>query len=251
MKHNFGHQESQPSSYLRSSKALLPALFLLLFLTSLTAQAGAQECARPESIENAWEMTAPRATQMPAEPGEPEVLAEKVTGPVEGLPGELHSEARLHALFRTEIGAFEAALRKIEEQPEFLPRLAETEVLCSTGEPRSYAEVRQRLSFRFLFFSRDYEYVLHYFLENPGSDRFVVWWVLKEPLDGQILTTEGSWYFERVTLGGEEYTYMAYTTRTAFDRERLGLRAALERFGARDARQAMLALNEEARRSAE
>lgn len=232
----------------------LPAIPLLL-LSILTlpppTPASADSCGRPEEIRNEYDVSTPTEEELPGEVGEPELISAEVSEPEANDSGELQSEAKMHALFSTDIDAFERALRRIEEQPEFLPRLAESEVLCSSGDPRSYAEVRQLLRFRFLFFRREYEYVLHYTLENPDADTFVVWWVLKEPVDDQIVETEGSWHFERIRREGEEYTYMSYATRTIFRRKRAGLRAALERFGARDVRNAMLALDEEARRTAE
>ena len=158
--------------------------------------------------------------------------------------------AHMHALFETELQSFENAIRAIEEQDDFLPRLEASEVLCSSGEPVEYARVLQELEFSFLFFSRSYEYVLHYNLTDrlPEEELFRIWWELEEPRDDQILTTDGSLYFERVLVDGKEFTYVAYATHTVFKKERLGLRAALERFGEKDVHNAIIALAEEARR---
>jgi hypothetical protein len=189
---------------------------------------------------------------MPETVGRPELVEEHIAELGEGERGELRSRARMHALFEVELEAYEAALRKIEEQPSFLPRLAESELLCSAGEPVSYARVRQKLEFRFLFFSRSYEYTLHYNLENSDGAResFAAWWVLLEPIGGQILHVDGSWYFEKVRHRGRSYTYMAYATETLFREKRVGLESALRRLGSRDMRRAMHALTKEAQRIA-
>lgn len=156
----------------------------------------------------------------------------------------------MHGLFRADLQSFEDAIRDLSRQQEFLPRLQASEPLCRSGQPLSYARVRQKLAFRLLIFSRTYEYVLHYSFEDSRArgNALNVWWVLAEPLDDQIIQTDGSWYFEEVQIEGERYTYVAYATHTVFQRRRLGLRTALDRFGERDMRKAMLALQEEAAR---
>jgi hypothetical protein len=156
----------------------------------------------------------------------------------------------MHALFNEDFDAFEDAIRDLARQQEFLPRLETSEPLCRSGRPLSYARVRQKLAFRLLIFSRTYEYVLHYNFDESsrGNSALDVWWVLAEPLDDQIIETDGSWYFEEVEVNGERYTYMAYATHTVFRERKLGLQAALERFGERDVRNAMLAMREEAAR---
>lgn len=178
------------------------------------------------------------------------MVTKRVEAPGEGRPGKLSIRARVHALYEPEVEAFESAIRAIEEQDEYLPRLGESRVLCESGEPVGYARVLQALEFRFLFFQRNYEYVLHYVLEEGSSrgDSFRVWWVLEERRDEDFLLTDGSLYFESVTVGGERYTYAAYAIHTVFERERLGLRAALERFGERDLYNGLTALAEEASR---
>lgn len=169
-------------------------------------------------------------------------------GEPDSASGELQSVARMHALFNTPIEAFESALRAVAEQDDYLPRLEESILLCSSGTPMEYGRVRQKLSFRLLFFGKDYEYELHYFFDDSVRGEFLVWWQLAEALDGQIEHTDGVWYFKEVFIQGTNYTYMTYATRTVFRKETLGLRAAIERFGERDVRDAMIALNEEARR---
>jgi len=154
----------------------------------------------------------------------------------------------MHGVFDTPIEAFEDALRAVEEQDDYLPRLEESEIICSAGNPLEYVRLRQKLSFRFLSFGRDYEYVLHYFFDDQIPGTFVVWWQLATALDDQILETDGTWYFEEVVVGGRKYTYMTYATRTLFREESLGLRTAIKQFGEHDLHNAMAALNEEARR---
>lgn len=137
---------------------------------------------------------------------------------------------------------------EIDRQQEFFPNLEVSEVLCSNGPPVSYALVRQKLSFRFLFFSRESEYILHYFIDElTRPDSAVnVWWHLAESVDTQIVVTDGSWYFEPVVVHGRAYTYVAYGTRTVFREEKTGLKTAMERFAERNAAGAMLALQERA-----
>ncbi|MFP4565751.1 MAG: hypothetical protein ACLFNX_04555 [Spirochaetaceae bacterium] len=225
--------------------AVLFGLFLLVFAP---VGAYAQSCDPPDGLSDAWEFRAHDLEALVSDPGEPQLVEKNIRTLKNSAEGELDARLHLHALFPEDVEDFEAAIRDIERQSEFLPNLKASEVLCSDGRPTSYARVRQELGFRFLIFSRDYEYILHYFLESTdGRDASLnVWWQLDEPLDDQILTTDGSWYFERVVVEDREYTYMAYGTHTVFRERKRGLKAAMDRFGERNAAAAMKALQEEA-----
>jgi hypothetical protein len=150
----------------------------------------------------------------------------------------------MHALFPEAIADFREVIVDIERHTEFLPNLAISEVLCSNGPPVSYARVHQKLAFQFLFFSREYEYIMHYFIdESTGSGASLnLWSSLAESIGGQVVATNSSWYFESVVVNGRSYTYMAYGVRTVFREQTTGLRMAMERFGERNTAAAMQAL---------
>lgn len=241
------------SERLGAARLLFPLLFPLILLIFPTTVAPAQSCRRPADIANPWEITYADAEAPPDEVGNPQLVEKNVRSLNNSATGELEIRAHLHGVFRGNVREYEAAIRDIENQSSYLPRLAVSEVLCRDDAPASYARVLQRLSFRFLFFSRDYEYVLHYAIEDRVDEEgggFTVWWVIAEPRDDQIVTTDGAWHFETVTVDGESYVYMGYATHTVFRERKIGLRTALRRFGERDIRRAMTALRDRVLRAA-
>lgn len=227
---------------------LVSVILGLLFLFLLPGIADAQSCEPPSGLNDEWGFRAHDLEALASEPGEPRLVEKNIRILNNNAQGELEARLHMHALFREDIGDFKTAIRDIDRQDEFLPNLEASEVLCSDGRPVTYARVRQKLAFRFLIFSREYEYILHYFLEGPAESgaELNVWWKLDEPIDDQIVATDGSWYFEPVVVDGVSYTYMAYGTRTVFRERKMGLRAAMERFGDRNTAAAMQALQEEA-----
>lgn len=226
----------------------LSVLYGLLLLFLIPGVTYAQSCEPPQEMDDAWGFRAQDLEALASEPGEPRLVEKNIRILNNNAQGELEARLHMHALFREDIGDFKTAIRDIDRQDEFLPNLEASEVLCSDGRPVTYARVRQKLAFRFLIFSREYEYILHYFLEGPAESgaELNVWWKLDEPIDDQIVATDGSWYFEPVVVDGVSYTYMAYGTRTVFRERKMGLRAAMERFGDRNTAAAMQALQEEA-----
>lgn len=226
-------------------KRVLYGILLLFLIPGVTYT---QSCEPPQGMEDAWGFRAHDLDALVSEPGEPRLVEKNIRTLSNSEQGELEARLHMHALFRADIEDFKAAIRDIDRQENFLPKLEASEVLCSDGPPVNYARVRQELEFRFLIFSREYEYVLHYFLEGPAESgaELNVWWTLAEPLDDQITATDGSWYFEPVVVDGVSYTYMAYGTHTVFREEKMGLRAALDRFSERNAAAAMRALQAEA-----
>jgi hypothetical protein len=223
-------------------------LYGLLFLFLIPGVTDAQACEPPRGLDDTWGFRAQDLEALADQPGEPLLVEKNIRTLSNSAQGELEARLHMHALFRENIEHFKGAIRDIERQENFLPRLKASEVMCSNGRPVTYARVRQKLEFRFLIFSREYEYVLHYFLEGPAETRaeLNVWWRLAEPLDEQIAAIDGSWYFEPVVVDGVSYTYMAYGTHTVFREEKMGLRAALNRFSGRNAAAAMRALQAEA-----
>ena len=223
-------------------------LWGLIFLFLMPAVTYAQACEPPQGLKDTWGFRAQDLEALADQPGEPRLVEKKIRTLSNSEQGELEARLHMHALFRENIEHFKGAIRDIERQESFLPNLEASEVLCSNGSPVNYARVRQKLEFRFLIFSREYEYILHYFLEEPTESgaELNVWWTLAEPIDDQITATDGSWYFEPVVVDGASYTYMAYGTHTVFRDEKMGLRAALDRFSERNAAAAMRALQAEA-----
>lgn len=225
--------------------AVLYGLLSLFLMPNVTY---AQSCERPPEMRDTWGFRAHDLAVLASDPGEPQLVEKNIRALSNSSQGALDARMHLHAVFREDIEDFKKAIRAIDRQEEFLPSLEASEVLCTDGRPVSYARVRQKLAFRFLIFSREYEYILHYFLD--GSDErgaeLNVWWELAEPIDDQIVATDGSWYFERVVVDGQAYTYMAYGTHTVFREQKMGLRTAMERFGERNTAAAMRALQEKA-----
>ncbi|NBF41119.1 MAG: hypothetical protein GVY14_11970 [Spirochaetes bacterium] len=223
-------------------------LWELIFLFLMPVVTYAQACEPPRGLKETWGLRAHDLEALADQPGEPRLVEKNIRTLNNSEQGELEARLHMHALFGENIAHFKSAIRDIERQENFLPRLEASEVLCSSGRPVTYARVRQKLEFRFLIFSREYEYILHYSLEGPAGSgaELNVWWTLAEPIDDQITATDGSWYFEPVVVDGVSYTYMAYGTHTVFREERMGLRAALDRFSERNAAAAMRALQAEA-----
>jgi hypothetical protein len=246
--HNPFRSTTPTSVSLVIATGLRRVLYGILLLFLIPGVTYAQPCEPPQGMEDAWGFRAHDLDALESEPGEPRLVEKNIRTLNNSAQGELEARLHMHALFREDIQDFKTAIRDIDRQEEFLPNLEASEVLCSTGRPVSYARVRQKLEFRFLIFSRKYEYILHYFLEGPAETRgeLNVWWKLAEPLDDQIVTNDGSWYFEPVVVDGVSYTYMAYGTHTVFQEEKMGLRAALDRFSERNAAAAMRALQAEA-----
>jgi hypothetical protein len=229
--------------------ALLGAIALFLVPETVYAQS----CRRPSGMSDVWDFAARDLDELAAQPGEPQLVEKNVRSLSNNEQGQLEARFRMHVLFPQQFEAFRNAIRDIDRQDEFLPNLEVSEVRCSDGNPVTYALVQQKLAFRFLFFSREYEYVLHYFLdETTGPDAaFNVWWHLAESLDGKIIATDGSWYFEPVVVDGRSYTYMAYGTRTVFREEKTGLRTVMDQFAERNTVAAMQALQERVREMTE
>ena len=231
----------------RPEKLAILSLLSLFLLVVAAIVAPAQSCERPTDIENPWDITYSDVDASPEDIGDAMLVQKNVRSLNNSDIGELEITAHMHGIYRGNLSDYEAAIRDIEMQSTYLPRLTVSEVLCNDKVPTSYARVLQQLSFSFLFFSREYEYVLHYAIDDRVDEEqggFTVWWVLAEQRDEQIVTTDGAWHFEAVVVDGEAYVYMGYATHTVFRERKVGLRTALRRFGERDIRRAMAALRD-------
>jgi hypothetical protein len=226
---------------------ILVGLTVLIF--TVAPGVPAQSCEAPGGLEDRWNSDVRNYSSLADRIGDPETIRHG-TEEVGEAEGELASITDMHALFEVPISAFEQVIRDINAHEEFVPRMAESEVVCADGSPASYAVVRHDLSFKFLFFGNDYSYRVHYFIEDNVEERelFRTWWALEESLDGQMADISGSWLFKAVRLEGREYTYVRYSTRTVFAETVFGLKAAFERFGARDIAKMMGAMRDEAAR---
>lgn len=196
-----------------------------------------------------WQLAAHNLRALSETPGEPQVVVFDTGEPSDG-DGAYESVGHMHALYDTPLQGFVRALDDIEGQAEFLPRLEVSDVICSDREADGYVRVRHGLSFRFLFFRRDYRYVIDMFVEDEvdAFESYRVWWELRDPENGEIVKNSGSWYIARVEVEGRELTYVAYAVHTVFATRQVGLPVALTRFGERDVRNAVNALHDEAQR---
>lgn len=105
----------------------------------------------------------------------------------------------------------------------FMPNLSEHEVVCRPAE--NISRQRQRTDFGVLIFSLGTEYVIDVEFTDDGPDRYGSHWVLVESLDGRMAYIYGSWYFETVTLDGEEVTYARHFVRSGLTTRVPGVRA--------------------------
>ena len=228
--------------FLRDCTMVACVIALVLVAPRLNA-----EC-RVTPVQDYWELEVLDVEPLYDRLGYAEVVWFHVDAPAAGRAGELESAGYVHALYDLPIEALADALADLEGQADFLPRLARAEVLCVGEVDGRYASLLQRLSFRLLFFRRDYEYVLHYMSESEvdRESRFRAWWELDRAVEGNVVGTDGSWILERVEVNGRELTYAGYAVRTVFERRAAGLATVLRRFGARDMKRVMDALAEEA-----
>lgn len=93
-----------------------------------------------------------------------------------------------------------------------------------------------RTSFKFLFFGRDYDYVLSSMTEELPGDAILVRSAMTESLDGGLSAIHYSWYLEPLDDGdgGTAGTYLRYFARVDFAEEPNGLRLALDLFARSD-----------------
>ncbi len=219
----------------------------LIFLTGLVYTARGQECSPPKDARDDWELTSVDVSSLAEDIGNPRTIDHE-TEELNGEDAKLATTTDMHALYDVPLRSFEEVIRDINEHEDFVPRIEESDVICSDGKPATYARVHHDLSFKFLFFGSDYSYRVHYFIDDTIEDEgvFRTWWTLEESIDGAMSEITGSWYFERVEIDGTEYTYVRYATRTHFRETVAGLKRAFQRFGARDVARMMDAMRDEA-----
>ena len=227
-------------------------LLLTTMLVAVTALVSpfateAGDCTPVPDAKDAWQLETRDLEALSEQINSPQTVQFDTGRPSQG-EGAYESVAHMHVIFDVDARVLAQALRDVERQPRFMPRLTRAEVICRELEAEGFLRVEQELSFRVLIFRRDYRYVIDYFIEDDGeeSGAFRVWWVLSDPGDGQIIRNSGSWYVSAVEINGAQHSYVAYAVHTVFARRQAGLRTALRRFGERDVRNAMEALYEEA-----
>jgi hypothetical protein len=240
------HDSSRAPGTSGRRSSLFCFIVVALFATISTGLP-AQDCSAPEGLEDRWNTSVQDYESLLDSVGKPQTIHHGTEEVTDG-DFELAATTDMHALYDVPIAAFEQVIRDINEHERFVPRIEESEIVCSDGSPVSYASVRHDLSFKFLFFGSDYEYRVHYFIEDSIEERelFRSWWTLEESLDGQMADISGSWLFSTVRHGGKEYTYVRYSSKTVFSDTVFGLKAAYERFGANDVSKMMTAMRDEA-----
>jgi hypothetical protein len=230
-----------------SARRSLPFFFVVVLLFAFSIGVPAQECRAPEGLEDRWNTDVRNFESLLSAIGEPQTIRHTTEEVTEGA-GKLAATTDMHALYDVPIAAFEQVIRDINDHERFVPRIEESEIVCSDGRPISYATVRHDLAFKFLFFGSNYQYRVHYFIEDKVEDQglFRSWWSLEESLDGQMADISGSWLFSTVRHEGNEYTYVRYSTRTVFAETVFGLKGAFDRFGENDVAKMMNAMRDEA-----
>ncbi|MFW6223455.1 MAG: hypothetical protein ACOC4A_01065 [Spirochaetota bacterium] len=171
---------------------------------------------------------------------EPEALDFRIAENPEFSEADLVSLAEYHGVYPLSVEELRAAITAYGEYAEISRRVVESEIRRNPGEP-PYEPVGtvveqqaalMRTSFRFLFFGRDYDYLLSSMTEELPGDAILVRSAMTESLDGGLAAIHYSWYLEPLDDGDAEdaETYVRYFGRVDFAEQPNGLRPALELF---------------------
>ncbi|NBF40810.1 MAG: hypothetical protein GVY14_10380 [Spirochaetes bacterium] len=194
----------------------------------------------------------PTGTSVDVLSDEPEVLEFGIAEDPAFSEAGVVSVIEYHGVYPLSVEELRSAITAYEEYTVISRR-----VVASEGRPapeeRPYEPIgtvieRQaalmRTSFKFLFFGRDYDYVLSSMTEELPGDAILVRSAMTESLDGGLSAIHYSWYLEPLGNGaaggggsgkrGNAATYLRYFARVDFAEEPNGLRLALELFARSD-----------------
>ncbi|MFW6252936.1 MAG: hypothetical protein ACOC4F_03300 [bacterium] len=137
----------------------------------------------------------------------------------------------VHGVYPVPRSAFLAVLENIDAYHEFVPNMAESELVrqISVGE----ALHRTLLRFRVVFFRAEFDTVSRTRIEELGPTSTAVYIAFEESRDGRISHMAGSWFLETVFLGGREHTYVRYRLWTEYADPIVGQAQATRSFGPR------------------
>lgn len=137
----------------------------------------------------------------------------------------------VHGLYPVPRSAFLSVLEDIDAYHEFVPNMAESELVRQISDTEALH--RTLLRFRIVFFRADFDTVSRTRTEELGPSSTAVHIFFEESLDGRISYMEGSWFLETVLLGGREHTYARYRLWTEYADPVFGQAQATRSFGSR------------------
>ncbi len=183
---------------------------------------------------------------------EPEVLDFRIAEKPAFSGADTVSVIEYHGVYQLSVEELRSAITAYDEYTVISRRVVASEARPAPDEPPYEAigtvverqAALMRTSFKFLFFGRDYDYVLSSMTEELPGGAILVRSAMTESLDGGLSAIHYSWYLEPLGNGaaggggsgnrGNAGTYMRYFARVDFAEEPNGLRLALELFARSD-----------------
>ncbi len=153
----------------------------------------------------------------------------------------------VHGVYRVSFESLTGTIADLDSHEDFVPHVEGSRARRTGDDPPEWLQ-HVELSSGFLFFRVDQAFENRHVVLRLDEDRFALVFRLNESHDALIADIYGSWFLERVILGGDEHVYVRYFNHVVFSRRTAGLRFAVRNFGLRDAKNAMGAYVSEARR---
>lgn len=226
---------------------LLAGFVWLIWATAPTSLPGQVASTGADAGRYEYRYGVPAATSVDVLSDEPEVLEFRIADHPKFSEAGVVSVIEYQGVYPLSVEELRAAITAYEEYTAISRRVVASEGRPAPEEPPYEpigAVVEQqaalmRTSFKFLFFGRDYDYVLSSMTEELPGDAILVRSAMTESLDGGLSAIHYSWYLEPLDnagagAGGTAGTYMRYFARVDFADEPNGLRLALELFARSD-----------------
>lgn len=229
---------------------LLAGFVGLLCVAVPTVLPGQEASTGTEAGRYEYRYGVPAGTSVDVLSDEPEVLEFGIAENPAFSDAGVVSVIEYHGVYPLSVEELRSAITAYEEYTVISRRVVASERRPVPEEP-PYEPVgtvvdRQaalmRTSFKFLFFGRDYDYVLSSMTEELPGEAILVRSAMSESLDGGLSAIHYSWYLEPLDNGGTggaegggtARTYLRYFARVDFAEEPNGLRLALELFARSD-----------------
>ena len=183
---------------------------------------------------------------------EPEVLEFRIAEKPAFSEADIVSVIECHGVYPLSVEELRSAITAYDEYTVISRRVVASEerqapdglLYAPIGTVVERQAALMRTSFKFLFFGRDYDYVLSSMTEELPGGSILVRSAMTESLDDGLSAIHYSWYLEPIGNGaaggggngkrGNAGTYMRYFARVDFAEEPNGLRLALELFARSD-----------------
>lgn len=223
---------------------LFAGLVGLLCVTAPMLLPGQEASSGAEAGRYEYRYGVPAGTSVDVLSDEAEVVEFGIADTPEFSEAGVVSVIEFHGVYPLSVEELRSAITAYEEYPVISRRVVASEVLRAPEEPpyepigtvvERHAALMQT-SFKFLFFGRDYDYVLSSMTEELPGEAILVRSAMTESLDGGLSAIHYSWYLEPLVDGdgGTAGTYLRYFARVDFAEEPNGLRLALELFARSD-----------------